>query len=227
MAFIAVGIGAGVSAIGGIASSAIQAGAASDAADAQSQAAREANALQWKMYQQNRDDNEPWRNAGKDALGRMQADEFQKDFTMQDFQQDPGYAFRMSEGQKAIERSAAARGGLGSGATMKALARYGQDFASNEYQNAYNRFNADRDRRYNRLSSVAGAGQNAVNSTANAGMNYANQAGGNLIGAGNAQAAASLATGQSYANTVSGIGQAGLNAYQQQNWMNQWKANQG
>lgn len=56
------------------------------------------------------------------------------------FQKDPGYDFRMQEGQNAIESSAAARGGQLSGATLKALAKYGQDYASNEYQNAYGRY---------------------------------------------------------------------------------------
>lgn len=66
------------------------------------------------------------------------------DFTMEKFQQDPGYAFRMSEGMKALERTAAARGGLISGGAMKAASRYGQDMASQEYQNAFNRYNQNR-----------------------------------------------------------------------------------
>lgn len=66
------------------------------------------------------------------------------DFTMEKFQQDPGYAFRMSEGLKALDRTAAARGGLISGGAMKAASRYGQDMASQEYQNAFNRYNQNR-----------------------------------------------------------------------------------
>ena len=60
------------------------------------------------------------------------------------FQADPGYGFRLSEGMKALERSAAARGGLMSGGTGKALQRYGQDLASQEYGNAFQRFQQDR-----------------------------------------------------------------------------------
>jgi hypothetical protein len=59
-------------------------------------------------------------------------------------QMDPGYAFRVAEGQQAIDRSAAARGGLQSGAALMAAARYGQDMGSQEYGNAYNRFMANR-----------------------------------------------------------------------------------
>jgi len=61
-------------------------------------------------------------------------------FNTQQMEQDPGYAFRLSEGQKAIDRSAAARGGLQSGAALKAAAEYGQNMGSQEYGNAYNRF---------------------------------------------------------------------------------------
>jgi hypothetical protein len=85
-----------------------------------------------------------------------------KSFTLSDFQKDPGYQFRMDEGAKAVDNSAAARGGVLSGGAMKAMARYGQDFASNEYSNAYNRFNTDQTTRFNRLSSLAGTGQTAT-----------------------------------------------------------------
>jgi hypothetical protein len=52
---------------------------------------------------------------------------------------DPGYQFRLSEGLKALDRQAAARGGLISGSALKASQRYGQDMASQEYGAAYGR----------------------------------------------------------------------------------------
>jgi len=55
-------------------------------------------------------------------------------------QQDPGYAFRMSEGLKALDKTAAARGGSLSGAALKGATAYGQGMASDEYQNAFNRY---------------------------------------------------------------------------------------
>jgi len=67
-----------------------------------------------------------------------------KNFGAADFQADPGYAFRLSEGMKALDRTAASRGGLLSGATLKGAQRYGSDLASQEYGNAYNRFQANR-----------------------------------------------------------------------------------
>lgn len=60
------------------------------------------------------------------------------------FQEDPGYAFRQQEGQSALQNSAAARGNLLSGATLKALQRYGSNLASQEYQAAYNRYDTNR-----------------------------------------------------------------------------------
>jgi hypothetical protein len=65
-------------------------------------------------------------------------------FNAKQMEEDPGYAFRLAEGQKAIERSTAAKGGLQSGAALKAAARYGQEMGSQEYQNAFNRFQTNK-----------------------------------------------------------------------------------
>ena len=111
-------------------------------------AANQANQTQLYMYNQQKEMMDPWVSAGLENMKTLKSEmgDLSRTFTMDDFQKDPGYQFRMDEGTKALERSAAARGGLSSGSTLKALTRYGQDYASNEYQNAYNRFNADRDR---------------------------------------------------------------------------------
>ena len=63
-------------------------------------------------------------------------------FNAKQMEEDPGYAFRMAEGQKALERSTAASRGLQSGAALKAATRYGQEMGSQEYNNAFNRFQA-------------------------------------------------------------------------------------
>jgi len=76
--------------------------------------------------------------AGYDPASAM------RNFSASDFQADPGYAFRLSEGMKALDRTAASRGGLLSGATLKGAQRYGSDLASQEYGNAYNRFQNNR-----------------------------------------------------------------------------------
>lgn len=56
-----------------------------------------------------------------------------------DVTQDPGYAFRLSQGQKALDTGAGRKGQLFSGAQQKALLEYGQNLGSQEYQNAYQR----------------------------------------------------------------------------------------
>lgn len=179
--------------------------------EAQQQAARDANATQLYMYNQNREDTQPYRETGAMALGRLkgQMDEFGRGFTMQDYQQDPGYQFRMKEGMKALQGTAAARGNLNSGATLKALARYGQDYASQEYNNAFNRFQTDQTNRFNRLSSLAGLGQTSVAQVGQAGQNYANAYGQNVTGAANAQAA----YGQQQQGMTMGMLGLGLGAY--------------
>lgn len=212
MSFAAVGVGGalaigGIGAAGSIAGAAIGAGAAGSAADKQAAASQYATDMQRQMYDQTRADQQPWRDAGAKALSQMSDPDFQKSFTAADFQQDPGYQFRMQQGQDAIERSAAARGGLQSGGTLKAINEYGQNFASNEYGNAYNRFNNDRTTRFNRLSSIAGAGQTATNEVSQAGQNFGAQAGQNAIGAANAQGAAGIAGANAWGGALSSISQ--------------------
>lgn len=209
MSFVAVAIGG--SAALGFGGAMMQSGAARDAARMQQDAANRATEMQWRMFQQQRDDQEPWRRAGVGALTDLGNPDFQRDFTAADFQKDPGYDFRMQQGQQALERSAAARGGLMGGGGLKALSRYGQDYASNEYGNAYNRFNADRDRRFGRLSSIAGIGQTANNQVGAAGQNYANQAGQNMMGAANAAGASGIASANAWGGAMSNAGNNAMN----------------
>jgi hypothetical protein len=181
-----------------------QADAASRASDAQLQAFREHAALQ-----------EPFRQVGIRALPQLEAQRNMMPgaFTGQvNLGQDPGYAFRLSEGQKALDRSAAARGGLISGGAMKAAQRFGQEMGSQEYQNAYNRaltnYNANVAREatgYNRLAALAGYGQTATGQIGAAGQNAATNMG-NLMTSG---AAASAAGQVGTANALTG----GLSTY--------------
>lgn len=108
------------------------------------------------------------------------------------FQASPGYQFRLSEGVKAAERSAAARGLLQSGGTMKAIQRYGEGLASSEYENFANR-----------LASLAGVGQTATNATTAAGQSAANGISQAVTNAGNARASAYANTGASINNGIS------------------------
>lgn len=311
VAWVAVGatvLGAASSSRASKKASEAQTSASNSASAASLQASQEANALQEKIYDQNRADSAPWRDTGAGALNQLawkmgitptntisrdiqngstfdaaaylkknpdvardqyygsrpyqhyldwgegegrkafytppaqkaapykgDPSEFgslQKKFGMEDFQADPGYQFRLDEGNKGIERSAAARGGQLSGATMKALARFGQDTASNEYQNAYNRFNNDQSTQFNRLSGIAGTGQQQVNALGQAGQNYANSVGNNTmntanriadntIGVGNARAGSYMATANGINNAIG----TGINTWQQQQYLNKMGTN--
>lgn len=97
-----------------------------------------------------------------------------KDFTNDDFVKDPGYTFRMMEGEKGINRAQLARGGFDSGAALKELNRFNQDFASNEFGNAYNRDAATKARTFGFLSGTAGQGLQASGMGVNASQNAAN-----------------------------------------------------
>lgn len=131
---------------------------------------------------------------------------YARDFGMQDFNEDPGYAFRLAEGQKAIERSAAARGGTQSGAALKAAARFGQDLGSQEYQNAFNRYQINRANQLNPLQSLMGAGQSAANTlTSAAGQQGQNQAS-NIYNAGQARASGYVGSANALSGALQGIG---------------------
>lgn len=182
----------GIGAAGGMATSLFGASSMSDAYDnaaqAQLQAAREAQQLQWKMYSQSRNDMMPWLRAGSGAVNRLSAGlkpggEYSK-FTLKDFEQDPGYQWRKQEGINTLRAGGAATGMLGSGNMGTALVGYGQNLASNEYQNAYSRWMDS----YNKVANLAGAGQSAAQSTGNAALSTGQGMASTALYGGNAQA---------------------------------------
>ena len=204
--------------------------AASTSASATQQAAQTSADVQREMFNKQVELQEPWRQAGMNALTQMQGqtNAMPAAFTGKvDLTQDPGYAFRLEEGLKGLERSAAARGGLMGGAQMKAMEKYGQGMASQEYQNAYNRalteYNANVAREstgYNRLAALAGIGQTATGQISGAagslGANLGNLAYNAGTAAGNAQAAGYMGM----ANALSGGLSSYLNYTQNQNLLN-------
>lgn len=161
-----------------VGSSLLGADAAGSAASTQADAANRAADLQYKQWQESVALQEPWRKAGETALNNLVplATEY-RPFGMQQFQADPGYGFRMSEGMKALERSAAARGGLLSGATLKGIQRFGQDLGSQEYMNAFNRYQTERAARLQPLQSLAGVGQTTAQQLGQAGQTMASNVG--------------------------------------------------
>jgi hypothetical protein len=138
------------------------------------------------------------------------------EFTPAQFQADPGYAFRVSEGMKALDRTAAARGGLISGAALRGATRYGQEMGSQEYQNAFNRYQTARTNTLNPYASLAGVAQSSANTLGSAAGQLGGQIGSNIIGAGNAMAAGQVGSANAIAQ---GVGQ-GINFYQGQQYLN-------
>lgn len=160
----------------------IQADASKEAALIQAQSERESRALQEKLFgeqqgylreqdqynqgltKQNQENYNPYIQAGQTALGSLSGaigdpnSWLNKTFTADDMQNEGGYQFRLAEGQNSLNQSLAARGGLLSGAAVKAASQYGQGMASDEYNNAYQRFTNDRNNQYNQLNNMAGMG---------------------------------------------------------------------
>jgi hypothetical protein len=179
---------------------------AEKAADVQAQATQAAQDAQERMFNKQIELQEPFRQAGVGALNKLIPLSDYTKFGMGQFTQDPGYAFRLSEGMKALDRTAAARGGLLSGGTLKAAQRYGQDMASQEYQNAFNRYQTERAAQLNPLQSLAGIGQTSANTLTGVAGAYGAQTGQNLQDIGSARASGYL--GQSNALNQA-LGQAG------------------
>jgi hypothetical protein len=163
-------------------------------------------------------DREQFRLTGGNAADPMFGKYATAEYTPEMFAQgkDPGYQFRLEEGMKGLERSAAARGGLLSGGTLKGIQRYGQDMASQEYQNAFNRYQAERAGTLNPFQSLAGVGQSTSNALGTMGMNYANQAGEAYQGAANARASGYVGQANAIGGTIGNLS----NQYYQNQLMN-------
>lgn len=231
---MAIGLGvagAAASAGGAIAAGKIQAGAAHDAASLQYQEQQASLAEQKREFDINQKNEAPFLETGQ-ASARMLAADLAPGGSLTKTwdtpfvaptdvteQNDPGYKFRLQQGQKALEDSAAARGGVLSTGTAQDLTKFGQDYASNEYgnvyaravdqyQRAYNIFRNTQTDTFNRLSVSAGGGQVAAGELGQAGQAAAgnianiNMAAGREIGANINNAGAATASG------YAGIGNA-------------------
>ena len=201
-----------------------QADAATRAAQIQAEASRYAADLQQKQYDQNVARQQPFYQAGVNALPELVQASRYTPFGQEQFQADPGYAFRMSEGMKALERSAAARGGLLSGATLRGTQRYGQDLASQEYQNAFNRYQTERTNTLNPFQSLAGVAQTSANTLGGQAGAYGANVGNLMSATGASNANALLAGGNARASAYQGYGTAAGQAIQ---GINSFFRNQG
>lgn len=194
-----------------VAAGVVGAGAAIYSANKSAGAVKDASnasiAQQGSQYAQARADQAPWRTTGASALdqiaklygldstdanGNVVKGTGKADFSS--FSTSPDFQFNLQQGQDAINRSAAARGGLLSGAAVKA----GQGYATGLANQTFGDY-------VNRLSGVAGSGQAATNATQAAGTNMVNQNTGALMSAGNARASAYGQVGQTIGNTSNGL----------------------
>jgi hypothetical protein len=153
-----------------VASAVIGSSASKSAAKAQAGAADRAAELQREQFERQVELQAPFREAGVRALPELETASRYTPFGMKQFTADPGYGFRLAEGQKALDRQAAARGGLISGGALRAAQRYGQEMGSQEYTNAFNRYQTERQARLNPLQSLAGMAQTSVGQLGQAGQ---------------------------------------------------------
>ena len=232
MSAVAAAIGA-TAAIGG---ALIASSGAKSAAKTQAQAAERAGDVQERMFERQVELQAPFREAGLTAQQQIMQllgiggdktaagyGSMAQPFGMQQFQQDPGYAFRQSEGMKALERSAAARGNLLSGSTLKGVQRFGQDLASQEYQNAFNRYQVERANKLNPLQSLMGAGQTSANVLTGAAGNLGQGLAQSELAAGQARASGYVGSANALSSALGSVGQAAFQypMYQAQtNYMN-------
>ena len=142
--------------------------------------------------------------AGSAAENDPEFGSLMRDFSMKDFQEDPGYQFRLAEGQRGLEKSAAARGGLLSGRAAKDMEAYSQGMGAQEWGNAFSRFQINRSNKLNPLQAMAGQGQSSTNVLTSAAQNFGNQASANITGAGNARASGYLNQGNALQNAING-----------------------
>jgi len=154
-------------------------------------------------------------NAARKALTDAEATPFDmggrygslmQDFGHEDFYADPGYQFRLSEGSKGVYRPGSALGNYLSGAQAKALTRYNQGFASNEYSNAYNRDAANKARKFGFLSGAAGMGQSSAHQVANLGAQSASNIGNLQTQIGNVRAAGTVGASNAWQGALGDIG---------------------
>lgn len=195
-----------IAAVTTIGSGMMGASAAKKAAQTQADAARYAADLQQQQYEQTREDLGPYRDVGYTALKDITG---MKPYLTSQFGQDqlaqyldPSMAFRMKYGGMATERSRNVGQGLLSGNTLRALEDYGQDLASTEYGNAFNRFQTERANIYNTLANIAGMGQSATNTGINAGQTATSNIGQLGVGAANAQAAGTVGAANAWTNAL-------------------------
>ncbi|WP_109477714.1 hypothetical protein [Paraburkholderia sp. C35] len=232
----------GAAAVATVGSAAITSSASKSAANTQAQAAQNAAQEQWDEFNTVQANEAPYMALGQSAitpllqamgynvtqgangqysLSTNPSSILQQQFTaptLQDVRNTPGYQFQMEQGNKAINNSAAARGGLLSGATLKDLLSYSQGLADTTYQQDFNNsltaFNTNYNsaaNNVNRLSGLVTLGQNTAANVGNQGLQTASNAGQLTTSGANASAAGTVASGNAISSGLSGLASSGTN----------------
>lgn len=188
---VAAAIAGGTSLISGI----FGKNAANKAADAQVRSGEQAIAEMRRQYDLSRKDFAPYREAGGEAIkGGLAMLQPGYDHTT-----GPGYQFRVSEGMRAIDNGAAAKGMLMSGGTLKDYARFNQGMAASDFQDSFNRNMA-----------VAAGGQQATTSLASLGGANSANIGNTMMGMGNARASGYMGGANAMSQGLGGLAQIGM-----------------
>lgn len=185
---------------------------AQKAAETQANAAREAIAQQQRMFDIQNEQQRPYREAGYTALKDIANLQpyFTHRFGQEDFQAniDPSYNFRLQQGNIATTNLANQAGGLVGGNALQGLTNYGQNLASTEFGNAFNRYQTERGNIYNTLAGIAGIGQTAQNQTSQLAQNTAGNIGQATIGIGNAMAGGQIGAANALSGGIQSAGAA-------------------
>jgi hypothetical protein len=193
-----------------VGSSLIGASSANRAAQTQADAARQSAEMQKQMFDIQNAQQAPYREQGYAALKDIAGMKpyLTQQYGPEQFQQDidPGYAFRLAQGQRALQGQQNAAGGLLGGNALAAMQDYTQGAASQEYGNAFNRFQTQRGNIYNTLASMAGLGQTSLGQTGQMAAQTAQGVGSAIAGAGQATAAGQIGVGNALAGGFSQYG---------------------
>lgn len=208
---------AGAAIGGAVISGTMQSNAASDAADAQSDAARASDATQRYFYDTTRNDQMPFLQTGykaNDQLSNLLASGKLNTPTFAQYQADPSYQWQQNEAMRIGQNTAAARNGLYRGSTAKALQGNAQNIANAGYSDWWNRQQQGASNSVNLLNAIISGGQTAAGQIGSAAGNAASAISGNQQALGNALGANALAQGNVWGGAVNRLTSYG----NQNNW---------
>ncbi len=205
-------IAAAIVGVASVAGSAISADASRRAAHTQADAAQQATDTQRSMFDTQRSDLAPWRQAGQLSLASISgmSDYMNHQFSAEDLKGNlaPNYDFMLKQGQGAVENEKNAIGGLG-GNSIKAINDYTENYASNAYQQAFQNYSGQRSDIFNRLFSIAGLGGTSSFASSTGAPSFANSIGNSLGNIGQARASGIVGGANAISAGIQGAGAAG------------------